>query len=102
MFNTKIKNKNADESQLSHTEYNCIDHIHMLVKIPLKLSVSQFMGYLKGKSAIMIFENHANLKYKYGQRTFWSRGYYGLNKEIHQETRERRYDNRQKKCEGVH
>ena len=51
---------------------------------PPKLSVSQFMGYLKGKSALMIFENHANLKYKYGQRTFWARGYYvstvGLNK----------------------
>ena len=54
----------------------CSDHIHMLVKIPPKLSVSQFMGYLKGKSALMIFENHANLKYKYGQRTFWARGYY--------------------------
>ena len=58
----------------------------MLVKIPPKLSVSQFMGYLKGKSALMIFENHANLKYKYGQKTFWARGYYvstvGLNKQI--------------------
>ena len=57
----------------------------MLVKTPPKLSVSQFMGYLKGKSALMIFENHANLKYKYGQRTFWARGYYvstvGLNKQ---------------------
>jgi len=56
----------------------------MLVKIQLKLSVSQFMGYLKGKSALMIFENHANLKYKYGQRTFWAKGYcvstLGLNK----------------------
>ena len=128
MFNTKIKNKNVDESQMSHTKYNClyhivfipkyrrkaiygkirrdigvilnrlcaykemelieghlcIDHVHMLLKIPPKLSVSQFMGYIKGKSALMIFENHANLKYKYGQRTFWSRGYYvstvGLNK----------------------
>ena len=62
----------------------CIDHIHMLVKIPTKISVSQFMGYLKGKSCLMIFENHANLKYKYGQRSFWARGYYvstvGLNK----------------------
>ena len=62
----------------------CIYHIHMLVRIPSKLSVSQFMGYLKGKRALMIFENHANLKYKYGQRTFWARGYYvstvGLNK----------------------
>ena len=50
--------------------YTCIDHVHMLVKIPPKLSVSQFMGYLKGKSALMIFENHANLKYKYGQKMF--------------------------------
>lgn len=62
----------------------CIDHIHMLEKIPPKLSASQFMGYLKGKSALMIFENHANLKYKHGQIIFWARGYYvslvGLNK----------------------
>ena len=121
MLKTKTKSRDIDESQLSHTKYNCmyhivfipkfrrkavygklrrdigvilrrlceykgveIDHINMLVKIPPKLSVSQFMGYLKGKSALMIFENHANLKYKYGQRTFWARGYYvstvGLNK----------------------
>ena len=129
MFNSKkSSNKDIDESQLSHTTYNCLYHIvfipkyrrnaiygklrrdigiiirrlceykeveiieahampnhkHMLVKIPPKISVSQFMGYLKGKSALMIFENHANLKYKYGQRTFWARGYYvstvGLNK----------------------
>ena len=129
MFNSKkSSNKDIDESQLSHTTYNCLyhivfipkyrrnaiygklrrdigiiirrlceykeveiieahampNHIHMLVKIPPKISVSQFMGYLKGKSALMIFENHANLKYKYGQRTFWARGYYvstvGLNK----------------------
>ena len=57
----------------------------MLIKVPPKISVSQFMGYLKGKSALMIFENHANLKYKYGQKTFWARGYYvstvGLNKQ---------------------
>ena len=122
------RKSNIDESQLSHTKYDCqyhivfipkfrrkaiygklrrdigvilrrlceykgveiveanacIDHIHMLVKIPPKISVSQFMGYLKGKSCLMIFENHANLKYKYGQRSFWARGYYvstvGLNK----------------------
>ena len=129
MFNSKkSSNKDIDESQLSHTTYNCLyhivfipkyrrnaiygklrrdigiiirrlceykeveiieahampNHIHMLVKIPPKISVSQFIGYLKGKSALMIFENHANLKYKYGQRTFWARGYYvstvGLNK----------------------
>ncbi len=54
----------------------CPDHIHMLVKIPPKISVSSFMGYLKGKSSLMIFEEHANLKYKYGNRHFWSEGYY--------------------------
>lgn len=59
------------------------DHVHMLVSIPPKISVSQFMGYLKGKSALMIFDKHANLKYKFGNRNFWSEGYYistiGLN-----------------------
>ena len=54
----------------------CPDHIHMLVSIPPNLSVSQFMGYLKGKSSLMIFDRHANLKYKYGNRHFWCRGYY--------------------------
>ena len=54
----------------------CPDHIHMLVNIPSNLSVSQFMGYLKGKSSLMIFDRHANLKYKYGSRHFWCRGYY--------------------------
>ena len=54
----------------------CIDHIHMLVSIPPKLSVAAFMGYLKGKSSLMIFERHANLKYRYGNRTFWCKGYY--------------------------
>ena len=54
----------------------CPDHVHMLVKIPPSLSVSSFVGYLKGKSTLMIFERHANLKYKYGNRTFWCRGYY--------------------------
>ena len=52
------------------------DHVHMLVMIPPKTSVSSFMGYLKGKSALMIFDRHANLKYKYGNRHFWSEGYY--------------------------
>ena len=52
------------------------DHIHMLVSIPPKYSVSQIMGYLKGKSSLMIFEKYANLKYKYGNRHFWCRGYY--------------------------
>ena len=54
----------------------CPDHIHMLVEIPPKMSVSEFVGYLKGKSTLMIFERHANLKYKYGNRHFWCRGYY--------------------------
>ena len=54
----------------------CPDHIHMLVEIPPNISVAQFMGYLKGKSSLMIFDRHANLKYKYGNRHFWCRGYY--------------------------
>jgi len=54
----------------------CPDHIHMLVAIPPHMSVSQYMGYLKSKSSLMIFDRHANLKYKYGNRHFWCRGYY--------------------------
>lgn len=54
----------------------CRDHIHMLARIPPKYSVSEIMGYLKGKSFLMIFERHANLKYKYGNRHFWCRGYF--------------------------
>ena len=67
----------------------CPDHVHMLVKIPPSLSVSSFVGYLKGKSTLMIFERHANLKYKYGRRNFWSRGYFvdtvGKNERVIQE-----------------
>ena len=134
MFNSKkSSNKDIDESQLSHTTYNCLyhivfipkyrrnaiygklrrdigiiirrlceykeveiieahampNHIHMLVKIPPKISVSQFMGFLKGKSTLMIFDRHANLKYKYGSRHFWCRGYYvdtvGKNKKVIEE-----------------
>ena len=59
------------------------DHVHILVIIPPKISVSSFMGYLKGKSALMVFYEHANLKYKFGNRRFWAEGYYvstvGLN-----------------------
>ena len=59
------------------------DHVHMLVSIPPRISVSSFMGYLKGKSALMMFDKHANLKYKFGNRHFWADGYYvstvGLN-----------------------
>lgn len=65
---------------------SCKDHIHLLVSIPPCISVAQFMGYLKGKSTLMIFDRHANLKYKYGNRHFWSRGYYvdtvGRNKKV--------------------
>ena len=68
-----------------HEAEACPDHIHLLVSIPPHLSVSQFVGYLKGKSALMIFDRHANLKYRYGNRHFWCRGYYvdtvGRNKE---------------------
>ena len=67
----------------------CPDHIHMMVSIPPKLSVAEFMGYLKGKSSLMIFDRHANLKYKYGSRHFWARGYYvdtvGRNKKVIEE-----------------
>ena len=102
-----MANKPNDDSSLSHTrsdigkilrtlcEYKEVeiieahamsDHIHMLVKIPPKLAVSSFMGYLKGKSSLMIFERHANLKYKYGNRNFWAKGYFvstvGLNDEV--------------------
>ena len=67
----------------------CKDHIHMLISIPPKYSVAQIMGYLKGKSSLMIFEKYANLKYKYGNRHFWCRRYYvstvGANKKAIQE-----------------
>lgn len=59
------------------------EHVHLVLSIPPKMSVSNFMGYLKGKSSLMIFENHSNLKYKFGNRKFWAEGYYvstvGLN-----------------------
>ncbi len=54
----------------------CADHIHMLITVPPKYSISQIMGYIKGKSSLIIFDRHANLKYKYGNRHFWCRGYY--------------------------
>lgn len=72
-----------------HEAEACPDHIHMLVSIPPKLSVSEFMGYLKGKSSLMIFDQFANMKYRYGNRQFWCRGYYvdtvGRNKKIIEE-----------------
>lgn len=63
-----------DNNSLAHTKWNC--KYHMLVRIPPKYSVSYIVGYLKGKSSLMIFDRHANLKYKYGNRHFWCRGYY--------------------------
>ena len=67
----------------------CPDHVHMLISIPPKYSVAQIMGYLKGKSALMIFDRHANMKYKYGNRHFWCRGYYvdtvGRNRKVIEE-----------------
>lgn len=74
----------------------CVDHIHMLVAIPPKISVSRFMGILKGKSALMIFDRFANLKYKYGNRHFWCRGYYvdtvGRNKKVIQQYIQKQMD----------
>ena len=86
----QILRKLCDHKGVEIIEANaCKDHIHMLVSIPPKLSVAQFMGYLKGKSSLMIFDRHANLKYKYGNRQFWCKGYYvdtvGRNKKVIEE-----------------
>jgi len=73
----EILRKLCEQKHVEIIEANaCSDHIHMLVCIPPSLSVAQFMGFLKGKSSLMIFDRHANLKYKYGSRHFWCRGYY--------------------------
>ena len=73
----KILRTLCEQKKVEILEANaCPDHIHMLVSIPPNMSVAQFVGYLKGKSALMIFDRHANLKYKYGNRHFWCRGYY--------------------------
>ena len=72
-----ILRKLSEQKGVEIIEANaCPDHIHMLISIPPKYSVSQIMGYLKGKISLMIFDRHANLKYKYGNRHFWCRGYY--------------------------
>ena len=86
----RIQRELCERKHVEIVEANaCPDHIHMLVKIPPKISVSDFMGYLKGKSSLMIFDQHANLKYKYGNRHFWCRGYYvdtvGRNEKVIQE-----------------
>ena len=73
----QILRKLCEHKEIEIIEANaCADHIHMPVSIPPKYSVSQIMGYLKGKSSLMIFDRHANLKYKYGNRQFWCKGYY--------------------------
>ena len=73
----KILRKLCEQKNVEIIEANlCPDHIHMLISIPPKYSVAQVVGYLKGKSSLMIFDRHANLKYKYGNRHFWCRGYY--------------------------
>lgn len=72
-----ILRKLCEQKGVEIIEVNaCCDHIHMLLSIPPKYSVSQIVGFLKGKSSLMIFDRHANLKYKYGNRHFWARGYY--------------------------
>ena len=86
----KILRKLCAEKKVEIIEAEaCIDHVHILVSMPPHLSVSQFMGFLKGKSTLMIFDRHANLKYKYGSRHFWCRGYYvdtvGKNKRVIEE-----------------
>ena len=73
----KILRKLCEQKGVEIIEANlCPDHIHMLVSIPPKISVSSFVGYLKGKSSLMIFDRLANLKYRYGNRKFWCKGYY--------------------------
>ena len=73
----KILRKLCNEKKVEIIEAEaCTDHIHMLVSIPPYLSISQFMGYIKSKSALMIFDRHANLQYKYGNRHFWATGYF--------------------------
>ena len=83
----QILRKLCEQKEIEIIEANaCPDHIHMLISIPPKISVAYAIGYLKGKSSLMIFDRHANLKYKYGSRHFWCRGYYvdtvGKNKKI--------------------
>ena len=73
----KILRKLCEQKKVEIIEAElCIDHIHMLVSIPSKLSISSFMGYLKGKSTLMIFDKYANLRYRYGKRNFWADGYF--------------------------
>ena len=86
----KILRKLCEQKGVEIIEANLYpDHVHMLVRIPPKISISSFVGYLKGKSSLMIFDRHANMKYRYGNRKFWYKGYYvdtvGRNKKAIQE-----------------
>lgn len=73
----KILRKLCEQKGVEIIEANlCPDHVHMLVSIPPKISVSSFVGYLKGKSSLMIFDRHANMKDRYGNRKFWCKGYH--------------------------
>ena len=73
----KILRKLCEAKNVEIIEGNaCPDHIHLYVSIPPNVNIAAFIGYLKGKSSLMIFDRHANLKYKYGNRYFWCRGYY--------------------------
>ncbi|UKI38533.1 MAG: IS200/IS605 family transposase [Clostridiales bacterium] len=86
-YRRNIKKNSANKKRVEIIEAEaCPDHIHMLLNIPPHISIAQFMGFLKGKSSLMIFDRHANLKYKYGSRNFWCRGYYvdtvGRNKKV--------------------
>ena len=88
----------------------CPDHIRMLVKIPPKESVSGFIGFLKGKSSLLIYQKYANMKFKYRDRTFWCRGYYvdtvgrneGGNSRVCKESRKRRYDRKSDNTERIY
>ncbi|WP_258863847.1 IS200/IS605 family transposase, partial [Staphylococcus pseudintermedius] len=90
-FQTAIKQhfQTAIKQHFQTAIDTCKDHIHMLVSIPPKLSVSQLVGYLKGKSSLMIFDRHVHLKYRYGDRKFWCKGFYvdtvGRNRKVIEE-----------------
>ena len=87
----------------------CPDHVHMLVTIPPYISIAQFVGFIKGKSSLMIFDRHANLKYKYGNRHFWCRGYYvdtggkcKNNRRVHKKSTRRRLYGRPNKYQRMY
>ena len=86
----KILRKLCEQKGVEIIESNlCPDHVHMLVSIPPKISISSFVGYLKGKSSLMIFDRHANMKYRYGNRKFWCKGYTGRYRGKEQESHSR-------------